>query len=140
MKILIRWLCVTVFVTSLLCGMSCPRAQTVAYQTTDALGNAVDKAMKAFSAYEVANAKAHLGDTATQPQLKAWVMADATFQSVMQRHSQYQQAYNAWVSSNAAAAASGGTADPSFRSNAIAAAGFLTDLISSFVPAVEVIK
>ena len=48
MKTLMKWLCITAFVTTLACGCTTTQKQT-AYQTLSAVGLAVDNAMKAYA-------------------------------------------------------------------------------------------
>lgn len=143
MKKIIQLLSFALFVSFVLCGATCNVHRTL-YNTTDAVGNAVDKAMQGLSAYEVAKAKAALGASATQPQLKAWVSADPTWQQASQKHGQYLQAYNAWCAANAAVAAAGtnavniGTAD--FQTRAINAATDLTLFIAGFIPSTAIVR
>lgn len=134
MKKLFSVLSITFLVCWLFTGCG-TTTQQVSYATTDALGSAVDKAMQLFSDYEVGRAKAALPAGATVDQQRAWILTDATWKQVSDSHARYLLAYNAWCSANAAAV--GGTADPSFRVNAITAAGQLTTLIAQFVPSVK---
>jgi len=143
MKKLTQLLLITAFVTTFLCGASC-KVETVAYKTTDAVGNAVDKAMQGLASYEVARAKNALGATATQSQLSAWVASDKTWQEASQKHGQYLQAYNAWCAANAAVIAAGtnGSAigSPDFQTRAISAATDLTLFIAQFVPSTPIVR
>jgi hypothetical protein len=144
MKFLLKTIPLTLFVAFILCGATCQHTQNILYQTTDAVGNGVDKAMQAFSGYEVTKAQQALGATARQSELQAWVLADPTWQSVSQKHAQYLLAYRAWTSANAAVAAAGtnGVAINTleFQTAAISAATDLTTMIAGFIPSVQIVR
>jgi len=143
MKKLIQSLLITAFVTTLLCGASC-KVENVTYKTTDAVGNAVDKAMQGLAQYEVAKAQNALGAFATQSQLSEWVSADKTWQQASQKHAQYLQAYNAWCAANAAIVAAGTNASAvgtsEFQTRAISAATDLTSFVAQFVTSTAIVR
>ncbi len=138
MKFISRWLILTLTVTSLLCGMTCKNAQNLSYATTDALGASVDAAMTAFASYEVAMAKAKLGATASQAQLRSWVESDVVWINGSDLHAKYLLAYNAWISANKVAGKE--VSDPQFRAAAVAAAGKFAAFVITFVPTVKPIQ
>ena len=126
------------FTTLLGPGCTSPDAQRVAFMATDATGQAVNDAEKAFVAFERAKGQQALGVAATPQQVSDWVRADSTWKQYVPLVDKYNAAYTAWSGANAAAA--GGTADPQFHANVVAAAVELTTFVAQFVPAVKPLK